>query len=69
MLAKIRNSALDIIKAYEDGSICKSEAHELLNTLNATVFNMFDFGLSDVNPSVTQDYIHRLQDKYTVESV
>lgn len=69
MLTKIRDAALEIISTYERGDIGRSEAHELLNTLNATAFNMANLGLWDGNPNVTQEYIHRLQDKYTVEIV
>lgn len=69
MRNKIIKAVQDIIRDYENGNLGRLEAHELLNTLNSTVFDMWLFGLSDENPSAIQDYIHRMQDKYTVEFV
>jgi hypothetical protein len=69
MRNKIIKAVQNIISEYENGNLGRLEAHELLNTLNGTVFDMWLFGLSDENPSAIQDYIHRMQDKYTVEFV
>ena len=69
MRSKIIKAVQDIIQEYENGDLGRLEAHELLNTLSNTVWNMFLFGLSDENPSSIQDFIHMMQDKYTVEIV
>lgn len=67
---KAKRAADEIIRKWQIGYYStKQEAHEELNRLNGVIFDMYDFGLAVINPGEIQEYIHGLQDKYTVEIV
>ena len=69
MFDKVKKSADRIIKQYIMGNYSRIEAHNALNELNSCCFAMYDFNLAEFDPGETQDYIHALQNKYTIETV
>lgn len=69
MFEKVKRAADRIVWQYQMGNYNRIEAHNALNELNDCCFAMYNFGLADVDPGKTQDYIHALQEKYTIEFV
>ena len=64
--AKVKTAADNIIWKYQMGNLSKNDAHNMLTELNETCFAMYDFDLFAFDPGETQEYIHSLQDKYTI---
>lgn len=69
MTNRIKKSADNIVWKYQMGYLSRMDAHKMLTELDTTCFAMYNFDLAPIDPGETQDYIHTLQEKYTIETV